>query len=33
MSSTTIQKMDIQFRIRDALGAALVAALVGLPML
>ncbi|WP_301785519.1 high-affinity branched-chain amino acid ABC transporter permease LivM [Caballeronia sp. SEWSISQ10-4 2] len=33
MSSTTMQKMDIQFRIRDALGAALVAGLVGLPML
>ena len=33
MSSITMQKIDLQFRIRDALGAALVAALVGLPML
>jgi branched-chain amino acid transport system permease protein len=33
MNPTTMHKMDMQFRIRDALGAALVAALVGLPML
>ncbi|MGF6647472.1 branched-chain amino acid transport system permease protein [Paraburkholderia sp. GAS82] len=33
MSPTIMQKVDLQFRIRDALGAALVAGLVGLPML
>ena len=33
MSPTIMQKLDLQFRIRDALGAALVAGLVGLPML
>jgi branched-chain amino acid transport system permease protein len=33
MSTTIMQKVDRQFRVRDALGAALVAGLVGLPML
>jgi branched-chain amino acid transport system permease protein len=33
MSSTATQEMNLHFRVRDALGAAVVAGLVGLPML
>ena len=33
MSSTVMQETNLHFRVKDALGAALVAGLVGLPML